>query len=640
MAHNREVVLSTAREVFAERGYGAATLDQIAEAAGFSKGVVYSQFDSKADLFLTVLERRVEERAAQNRRSVEDLDGSIELDQLVEGFVESMLGNDPAWRLAVIEVRVAAARDEALLDRYRQVHARTVDQLAEVMTDVLERVGIEPVVPPVVIASALLAMDVGITLEAAASPGVLGRRELVTLIRQMIFGAARTVHAAATEGAVMREQTADDWTVGRHLTALLAAAPESIDRLSWSREQINAHQEAAMRRLLAHAVEHSGFHARRLGGVDIDGWRLADLAALPVMTKRDMMGAFDSVLTDPSVTKQRADDHLAAHGQSLAYLDGRYLVITSGGSSGERGVFVWGVEAFTAYTLSTARRTMAKVASLGVTRDNPVSGALVAAGSPIHATAIVGQLIGGPGAAVTMTAIPATLPFDEIVHRLNDLQPLVLVGYPSVLVRLADARRSGRLSIAPLAVSATSEPLPTPMRRSIEEAFGVQVTNTFGSSEGLCGVSEPGSDAICFAEDTCIVELVDADNRPVGPGEFADKVLVTNLVNHVQPLIRYELTDRFQQVPGEWPDGYLRARSRDATTNHCDGAPPRFTRSSWGAPCSSTPRCSNTRSTKPRPESPSTSSPPTSSTRLRPRPACGTRCARPASTMPPSSCSE
>ena len=87
----------------------------------------------------------------------------------------------------------------------------------------------------------------------------------------------------------------------------------------------------------------------------------------------------------------------------------------------------------------------------------------------------------------------------------------------------------------------------------------MQITNTFGSSEGLCGVSESGSEAICFAEDTCIVELVDADNRPVGPGEFADKVLVTNLVNHVQPLIRYELTDRFQQVPGEWPDGYLRA---------------------------------------------------------------------------------
>lgn len=189
-AQNREVVLSTARQVFAERGYAAATLDQIAEAAGFSKGVMYSQFDSKADLFLNVLERRVDERAAHNRRRARDVDSAMELDQLVDGFVESMVGNDPAWRLAVIEVRVAAARDERLLSRYRHIHAKTVDELAEVMTEVLERLGIEPAVPPRAIASALLALDVGITLETAASPGALGRSELVTLLRQMIFGAS------------------------------------------------------------------------------------------------------------------------------------------------------------------------------------------------------------------------------------------------------------------------------------------------------------------------------------------------------------------------------------------------------------------------------------------------------------------
>ena len=201
--HNREVVLSTAREVFAERGYGAATLDQIAEAAGFSKGVVYSQFDSKADLFLTVLERRVDERAAQHRRSVEDLDGSIELDRLVEGFVESMLGNDPAWRTAVIEVRVAATRDEALLDRYRQVHARTVDQLAEVMTEVFSRVGIEPVV-----AAGRDRVDVvggrrrdhprGCGLAGCARPA--GARDVDP---PDDLRCSRTVHIAATEGAVM-----------------------------------------------------------------------------------------------------------------------------------------------------------------------------------------------------------------------------------------------------------------------------------------------------------------------------------------------------------------------------------------------------------------------------------------------------
>src|SRR5690349_5007234 len=61
---NRDRVLGAARKVFSESGYAKASLDAIAERAGFSKGVVYSQFDSKADLFLTLLERRIEDRAA------------------------------------------------------------------------------------------------------------------------------------------------------------------------------------------------------------------------------------------------------------------------------------------------------------------------------------------------------------------------------------------------------------------------------------------------------------------------------------------------------------------------------------------------------------------------------------------------
>src|SRR5947208_2818313 len=56
---NREAVLAAARRVFLDRGYAGATLELIAEDAGFSKGVLYSQFASKADLFLTLLHRRI-----------------------------------------------------------------------------------------------------------------------------------------------------------------------------------------------------------------------------------------------------------------------------------------------------------------------------------------------------------------------------------------------------------------------------------------------------------------------------------------------------------------------------------------------------------------------------------------------------
>jgi phenylacetate-coenzyme A ligase PaaK-like adenylate-forming protein len=56
----------------------------------------------------------------------------------------------------------------------------------------------------------------------------------------------------------------------------------------------------------------------------------------------------------------------------------------------------------------------------------------------------------------------------------------------------------------------------------------------------------------------CIIELVDEDNRPVADGTPSAKVLVTNLHNRTQPLIRYELTDRFVRRPAGG-DPYLHA---------------------------------------------------------------------------------
>ena len=61
-----------------------------------------------------------------------------------------------------------------------------------------------------------------------------------------------------------------------------------------------------------------------------------------------------------------------------------------------------------------------------------------------------------------------------------------------------------------------------------------------------------------FATDMCIVELVDARNQPVTDGTASAKVLLTNLHNHTQPLIRYELTDRFIRYPAAG-DPYLHA---------------------------------------------------------------------------------
>ena len=129
--------------MFTSRGYHAATLDQIAEEAGFSKGAIYSQFASKADVLLTLLERRIEERAAHQARLASQLDG-IEDFETLHAEVRRFSNADPAWRLLMIEFRAVAARDPALNRRYAELHRRTIENLAAMLAVLYVRSGVAP----------------------------------------------------------------------------------------------------------------------------------------------------------------------------------------------------------------------------------------------------------------------------------------------------------------------------------------------------------------------------------------------------------------------------------------------------------------------------------------------------------------
>jgi AcrR family transcriptional regulator len=167
---NRRLVLEAARRVFLARGYASATVDAIAEEAGFSKGVVYSQFEGKADMFLALLEARITERAAQNERLAEQLDGR-QLAAAVPELGLSLRRAEPEWMQLVLEFRLHAARVPELSRRYAQLHEYTIDRLASVYARVHERAGTTPRYPPRVLAQLSLAISRGTFLEALADPG-------------------------------------------------------------------------------------------------------------------------------------------------------------------------------------------------------------------------------------------------------------------------------------------------------------------------------------------------------------------------------------------------------------------------------------------------------------------------------------
>jgi len=170
---NRRLVLDAARRVFLARGYASATLDLIAEEAGFSKGVVYSQFASKADMFLALLEARIIERAEQNERLAERLDGR-RLATAVPDLALSLLRAEPEWMQLVLEFRLHAARAPELNRRYAELHERTLDGLASVYTRLHERAGTTPRYPARVLAELSLAVSRGAFLERLANPAAPG----------------------------------------------------------------------------------------------------------------------------------------------------------------------------------------------------------------------------------------------------------------------------------------------------------------------------------------------------------------------------------------------------------------------------------------------------------------------------------
>jgi AcrR family transcriptional regulator len=190
-SRNRELVLAAARRVFLERGYHAATLDQIAEAAGFSKGVVYSQFAGKGDLFLALLESRIAERAQENARLVEQAlaagrTGAEGITALLERAGEAAT-TEPAWGLLVLEFRIHAARDAGLNRRYAEAHGRTVAAAGSLVAALYDAAGEAPPMPAEDMARVMLAMGAGVELELAADPDALGGGQAAaTLLHRLL----------------------------------------------------------------------------------------------------------------------------------------------------------------------------------------------------------------------------------------------------------------------------------------------------------------------------------------------------------------------------------------------------------------------------------------------------------------------
>ena len=224
-------------------------------------------------------------------------------------------------------------------------------------------------------------------------------------------------------------------------------------------------------------------------------------------------------------------------------------VFSTSGSTGEPALFVSSRAEFACW-VGLLMRTLAL---LGVVPHLRLLG--LGSPSPLHISRhlVAGLLAGRPTAAPRTSA---ETPLPEIVAACNAFQPQALVGLPQ-RARAAGAGAARRAAAdRPLGDRVRGEVLAPDMRERIREAWGVEPASMYSTTEAAMIASGCRAGVgMHLWEDAALVEVVDEHHRPVPPGVPGHHLLLTNLVNHAQPLIRYEISDIATLADGPNPTG-------------------------------------------------------------------------------------
>lgn len=302
-----------------------------------------------------------------------------------------------------------------------------------------------------------------------------------------------------------------------------------------SRAEIEALQLRKFRRIVAHAQQHSP-HYR-----DIIADRKIDVATahptdFPPLSKYEMSDEFDRIVTDPRISKAAIDHFFENSGNPSERLFGEYTVIHTTGTTGSISYSVfsqraWAVGAALAMRVFPVTLGRRRMAFYGV------------GGGHYGGASHMSQSSRGLARLRFLTKVfDIREPPEKSVAELNQFQPETLAGYPSSLAFLAEAQLDGDLKISPRFVASGGEALTPRARELIDEAFAATILNAYGSCEHLTmGVGRPEDGGIYLFEDELIFEIED------------DQVLVTNLFNFTQPLIRYAMDDRLEQIDDPAP---------------------------------------------------------------------------------------
>ncbi len=315
----------------------------------------------------------------------------------------------------------------------------------------------------------------------------------------------------------------------------------ALERRRWTRAELELHQTARVSELRRFALEQSPFYRRFHRGLETRA-----LSELPILTKATMMENFDDLVTDRSLRLSDAEAFLAQN-QGADLFRNRYIVLSTSGSTGRRGVFLFSTSEWIT-ALAGITRPMSWAGLSGGLQKPPRS-AMIASTTPWHYSARVTMSLASR--LLPALRLDAADPLETMVQRLNEWQPVVLAGYPSVLRQLAEEQIAGRLRITLRSIATSAEVLTDETRRRVHQAWGLRMYDTYGATEYAPIAAECAYGRKHLFEDGAVIEVVDEQGRAVPPGVSGDRILLSIFDRWTQPLIRYEISDMVRPLEGD-----------------------------------------------------------------------------------------
>jgi AcrR family transcriptional regulator len=160
--------------------------------------VVYSRFRSKADLFLALLEERIDARIAEMRAAADHEHGSLGLATALSRQWAERMATDAEWSRLAIEFRLYAARVPAVNRRYATLHARLRGAMADLIEREARETGESLPIEAEDLARAALALGTGAVLERCAEGDAFPAHVFEVVNRAIVLGLPSAVESPAT----------------------------------------------------------------------------------------------------------------------------------------------------------------------------------------------------------------------------------------------------------------------------------------------------------------------------------------------------------------------------------------------------------------------------------------------------------